>query len=121
MHLARIGADVVVHPNGGVARAAIAVQNDAHIVGKLVVLAVERVVQHGRRDLVAEEHFFVDVAVQLEFSQGTSLPFICAAVMGTMLPLTMYAPPPAPSGSGFMFSSSRMSSADSQPFWRPMA
>ena len=68
MHLARIGADVVVHPNGGVARAAIAVQNDAHIVGKLVVLAVERVVQHGRRDLVAVPDFFVDVAVQVNRS-----------------------------------------------------
>ena len=75
MHLARIGADIVVHSNGGVARAAIAVQDDAHIVGELAVLAVERVVQHGRRDLVAVPDLFVDVAVQVNRSQVHSPPF----------------------------------------------
>ena len=75
MHLARIGADVVVHSNGGVARAAIAVQDNANIVGKLAVLAVERVMQHGRRDLVAVKDLLVDIAVQVNRSQVRSPPF----------------------------------------------
>ena len=75
MHPARIGADIVVHSNGGVARTAIAVQDNAHIIGKLAVLAIERVVQHGRRDLVAVKDLLVDIAVQVNRSQVRSPPF----------------------------------------------
>ena len=67
--------DVVVHSNGGVARASVAVQDDAHIIGKLAVLAIERVVQHGRRDLVAVKDLLVDIAVQVNRSQVRSPPF----------------------------------------------
>ena len=72
MHLAGIGADIVVHPGSCIAGAAVAVEDDAHIVGEFLVLAIQRIMQHGRRDLVAVPDFLIDIAVQIKRSHGRS-------------------------------------------------
>ena len=72
MHLAGIGADIIVHPCSGIAGAAVAVEDDAHVVGEFLVLAIQRIMQHGRRDLVAVPDFLIDIAVQIKRSHGRS-------------------------------------------------
>ena len=73
-HIAGVGADIVEHAGGRVARSAVAVQPDMHIVGKRCVSrTVQRLVQAVRRDLIAKPDFIIDVAVQVYVSQFSSL------------------------------------------------
>ena len=74
MHIARIGAHIVVHPHSRIAGAAVAVENDADGLLMILVLCEQLLVDHVRGDLIAVPDILVDVAVQIDYSQDfTSL------------------------------------------------
>ena len=61
-----------MHANGGIAAAAIGVQPDMHVLQLIYSRLIQHVMQALRRDLVAEPHFIVDIAVQIDLPHRAS-------------------------------------------------
>ena len=67
-----------MHANSGVAAAAIGVQPDMHVLQLVHPRLIKHLMKAVRCDLIAEPHFIVNVAVQVDFphSGTTSLLFL---------------------------------------------
>ena len=74
--LSRIGHEIVVHANGGVAAAAIGVQPNMHVLRLVCPRLIKRLMKAVRCDLVAEPHFIVYIAVQVDFPHSGTTPFL---------------------------------------------
>ena len=73
---ARICANVVEHPDSSVARTAIAVEDNAQLLLRILILRIQLIVEPFRGDFIPVPHFLIDIAVQNDLSQSASLLFL---------------------------------------------